>query len=237
MKKGNENGKMYRNCGKVILFIVGFISIPLFFCVTFNSGEQSTLMEVISCNMSAGDWFSFWITYLAAISSAAVAICSFQLTRRIEEIQLKRQFEEERVKFRIVQIQETYEPIGLKITFPLEILSINNVKITQASITFGGGERLEYLNGDISLQGSSFYLTQPSEIDRSCKDAWSIWYNYQSKRTTKYRDAELSISCRYPATVLGDREKEQLVCSRAKVSIKLDKNGMEYFDISDWTVF
>ena len=122
MKKGNKNGKKCRNYGIVILHIVGFLLIPLIFCVTFSSGEQSTLMRGISCNMSAGDWFSFWITYLAAISSAAVALYSYRLTKRIEEIQLKHQFEEERLKFRIVQIQETYTPIGLKITFPLEII-------------------------------------------------------------------------------------------------------------------
>lgn len=242
MKKYENLAVVLKKIGIKLLLIVGFLVIPLVFCAIFRSDEYSMLLGFISCNMSSEHWFSFWITYLAAISSAAVALFSLRLTKKAEEIQLENKLGEDRLKFKILKIQETSNVGELLITLPLEVVSISHTVITYASISFGGGECVVLFesqneNDVIPLKGCTFSLMYPKEMEKSGAQAFQWWYRQHSTRSRAYLYAELNILFEYPLTTLGKNTKNQLVCSKARISIKLDDTGKEDYDIADQAVY
>lgn len=242
MKKCEKFAMALKKIGIILFLIVGFLGIPLVFCAIFCSGEYSMLFGRIRCNMSSENWFSFWITYLAAISSAAVALFSLRLTKKTEEIQLAHKLEEDRLKFRILQIQETNNVGELLITLPLEVVSISHAVITYASISFGGGECIVLFEPQnekdvVQLKGCSFSLKYPEKMEEADARAWQLWYRQQSTRSRVYFYAELNILFDYPLTTLGKKIKNQRVCSKARISIKLDNKGKEDYDIADRAVY
>ena len=252
MKNFTDMPKGFKIALLILLSVAGFLGIPIFFCFIFHSEEQSQLFGFIPCNMSVSDWFSFWSTYLAAISSMTVALCSLRLTRKIEEIQLEHRLEEERLKFRIMQVQRTSNPNELKIVLPLETLSITVARVSKAFIIFDGSNNNDLnlelqLPKDNSLRCNTFCVsyqaaTKPLKLDPyqrilSPDDAWKLWYYQQSTRTPQFREAELCVNFEYISAGLRKRPTVQTVYSRATVSVKLDETGIEYFDISSWAVY
>ena len=77
------------------------------------------------------------------------------------------------------------------------------------------------------------------EIFKSCERARKLWYYQSSARTSEYFCAELSILFSYKLTPfsMGGYKKEQQVDSKARLVVKLDEYGAEYYQIIDTAVF
>ena len=130
-----------------IFLIVGFVLIPLCFYFVFHGNGQSTFLGLVS-GISVESWFSFWITDISLIITAALTYSAYVLSKSIELNQHLHQTETDRMKFRISNVFDTAAPNGFHVELPLEVISLNDVKIIKATITFGKGECISFINSE-----------------------------------------------------------------------------------------
>lgn len=205
--------------------------IPILFLLLFRSEDKSVFVFFRS-NMGVSDWFGFWISYISMVVTALLTHNAYRLSKNIEDSQLLRQIENNKVNFRIFDVLSETDK-KLKIVFPINIISIDDIELESAIIEFGNEEKIELNILEKKLLGYACTLMIPDEIGEDEERALMLWRQYASKRTKKYLNASLRMKFNYKEESITENALIDIeVFSIAKIVVELE-NGEEKYKIVD----
>ena len=195
--KNEKYGKcQYKKILKIIIgfvvFLIIFIGIPYIFYKFFNSGPiKSSFWSIFESSLSVENWFSFWITYLAAISTLMVSFASVRLANKIETLHLEEKAEEKADLFipKSVNIE-----IGLGENSPCNIEVVIDPKaqflnptLIGAKILFDESTNINPINlrlatNNETIDTDSYFLSVCDDSTEQLK-FMSMWMYYSYNKT------------------------------------------------------
>lgn len=203
--KNKGHGKVLKIIGFVVFFMF-FWGIPCIFCVFFNSDStKSSFLSIFESSLSVEDWFSFWITYLAAISTLMVSFASVHLANKIETLHLEEKAEEKADLFipKSVNIEigiGENSPCNIEVVIDPKAQFLNPTLI-EAKILFDESTDIDPINLRLStnnerIDTDSYFLSVCDDSTERLK-ALSMWRYYSYNKTYGYEFIKLCISYSY----------------------------------------
>lgn len=220
-----------------IILVAIFLSLPCLFRIIFYGESNTTFLGFLTSTMSVEFWGSFWISYISLGATAFLTYQAFNLSIRLGENQDLQQMETDRLKFGILRAEIIGCNRGLRVYFPVNIISVKSLTIESAQLSFGGGEllllNLPEIQGDLKESSLDFMYPEHTKDN----EAYILWFENPYTQSVSYRTAVLTIKFKYEFISCLYKNDDLIVCSLARIAVSLDKDKIEHIVIEDFGVY
>ena len=211
----------------ISFFVVVSLVTSIIFNFIFKSSEASLFVNIIPSSISVENWFTFWITLIAALSSVFVGICSLYLTMSIEDMHVANAHNAERLLFIPTHAKicagSPDKKCEIHIFFPEGATLLEDKSVTKCNCCFQGNKLVFDTKLDtrhpFSLRLS---YTSKDENSDALLEAWMT-----------YTDSVFNYDCLHVELQISYRDINYEPNEDIKLDVKFDlyNNGNDLLDV------
>lgn len=217
---------------KIVLFVVITSLVPLLFNCIFIS-ENKSQFWFIQSSMSVSDWFGFWMSYISVLVSSVLAYAALKLSNSIEYSHFYDKCEQDKMLFQIESMEiKIIEMLHQNLDFEIEVVlsqdvqMINQCDVERAEMLFSNGRTMELeFKGDASLDGNTFVLVPPKEIEEDTGESFLHWLLWEQQLTPGFETIQFIVTYTSESKFNFNMTKRRNFISTIRASYTLKTNA------------